>query len=359
MGAGELSTGVRMGVAVFAPWWCHRRMDLSPTPVPPLESVGSPFASGEWPAQAVHPDLRPVQALRAEGWTTHDVRRAVREERLVRLARGIYVPVAEITPREQHLRQAAAFVAGRAAAVLSHESAAVAHGLALPIAAPESVHLTLAPPATRRRRTSLHVHVAPLEAHDVVEIRGLRVTSLARTAFDLACTLPYPWAVIVADQCLGRRVPRPELWQQADGAGQRSGIRQARAVIAFADGRSQSPAESASRVSMARAGIPAPELQAEIIAPHGWVASTDFAWRGHRLVGEVDGKTKYTDLLRDGETAGDAVLADKRREEDIRQAGWWITRWGWTEAWDPARLARLIRGAMAQASDHHTVVHPR
>ena len=227
--------------------------------------------------------------------------------------------------------------------MLSHESAALLHGLALPVPVPARVHLTVPPPATGRRTPRLHVHVAPLDAADIVEIEGLAVTSLARTTLDLACTLEYAWGVIIADQCLGRRIPLTTLLAQADAAGTRAGIRRARSVFEFADGRAQSPAESASRVSMARAGLPVPELQAEIIASHGWVATSDFGWRGQRLAGEVDGKTKYTDLLREGETAGDAVLADKRREEDIRQAGWWVTRWGWAEAWDPAKLARLIR----------------
>lgn len=294
-----------------------------------------------------HPHLRLASALSAEGWSSHDLGRAVRAGTLIRLTRGIYAPADEIPLDQQHLRRAAALASThRRSAVLSHESAALVHGLPLPSSDPGRVHLTVPLPASGRRTPHLHLHAAPLDADDVMVVDGLAVTSLHRTVLDLTCTMSYAWAVVVADHALARGVPRAVLLDAAAGAGRRAGIRQSRRVLAFADGRAQSPAESASRVSIARAGLPAPILQHTVVGPHGVIAITDFGWPGHGLVGEVDGKTKYTRLLRDGETAGDAVLADKRREEAIRQAGWWISRWGWSEAWDAERLGRLLRGAM-------------
>lgn len=65
-------------------------------------------------------------------------------------------------------------------------------------------------------------------------------------------------------------------------------------------------------------------------------------------MGEVDGKAKYSTLLKDGQTPQDAVMDEKRREESIRQAGWWVTRWGWAEAWNVRTLGDLVRGGMVQ-----------
>ena len=64
-----------------------------------------------------------------------------------------------------------------------------------------------------------------------------------------------------------------------------------------------------SRVVIWRLGLPPPELQFEVII-NGEVYRTDFAWPEHRVLGEFDGKVKYGDVLRPGETAADAVMRE-------------------------------------------------
>lgn len=103
-----------------------------------------------------------------------------------------------------------------------------------------------------------------------------------------------------------------------------------------------------SRASMSRAGIAAPELQFEIFNTDGeLIARTDFTWPDLRLVGEVDGRAKYGALLKPGQTADSVVMAEKRREERIRQAGFWVVRWDWGIASDHQRLGQLLRRAMS------------
>lgn len=222
------------------------------------------------------PLLRPVGRLNDEGWTSYRLRQGLANGSLVRLARGVYAaPIEHETPAERHLRRAAALLFLHSdASVLSHASAAIAHGLAVQVPHPERVELTVPPPGRGHRRAGYHVRAAPLDASEIVTVNGLRVTSLARTAVDLARTTPYPWGVIAADQALGRGVTRDALLAVAGASDARTGVVQARRVIAFADGRAQSPAESASRVTIARAGLPAPELQFQVIGPDGWVAAT-------------------------------------------------------------------------------------
>ncbi|MDO5735296.1 MAG: hypothetical protein Q4P15_02350 [Propionibacteriaceae bacterium] len=125
------------------------------------------------------------------------------------------------------------------------------------------------------------------------------------------------------------------------------GTPRARRVADFGDARSESAAESLSRVQMARACLPPPELQYELFDANGvFVARTDFAWPELRLVGEVDGRTKYGSLLRPGQDPVDAIMAEKRREESIRQQGFWVVRWDWNLAWRTEDLASLLRRAM-------------
>ncbi len=94
---------------------------------------------------------------------------------------------------------------------------------------------------------------------------------------------------------------------------------------------------------MLRSGVPAPVTQFPVFLNGKLVATTDFGWEDAGLVGECDGKVKYGELLRPGEKPEDAVMREKRREGRIREAGYWIVRWGWHEASDPAELARIIR----------------
>ena len=300
----------------------------------------------------VDASLRPARQLKAEGWTPRQFRQGLADGSLIRLTRGVYAAAVEHeTPAQLHLRRAAALLSmHREEVVVSHASAAIAHGLAVQVSNPGRIHVTVPPPGRGRRRSGYHVHQAPLDAGEIVTLDGLRVTSLARTLVDLARTTPYAWGVIAADQVLRRSMSREALRAALDAGGVRRGVEQARRAIDFADPRSQSPAESASRVIMARAGLPVPELQFQVIGPDGWVATSDFAWPEHRLVGEMDGKSKYSTGLRPGQTPEDAVLDDLRRQEAIRQAGFWITRWGWAEAWDVRALGELVRGGLVQAS---------
>src|SRR5690606_38175822 len=102
----------------------------------------------------------------------------------------------------------------------------------------------------------------------------------------------------------------------------------ARRLVALADGRAESPAESVSRMQMMRSGVPTPTPQFTVRDADGnWVARCDFGWEDFKLVGEVDGMGKYGALLRPGQTAEMAVRDEKRREEAIRDAGYGMVRW--------------------------------
>lgn len=47
-----------------------------------------------------------------------------------------------------------------------------------------------------------------------------------------------------------------------------------------------------------------------------------------------------------GRTPTDVALAEKSRDEAIRQCGYWVTHWGWTQGTNPAALARLLGGRL-------------
>ena len=64
--------------------------------------------------------------------------------------------------------------------------------------------------------------------------------------------------------------------------------------MSFADGRSDSPGESITRVQFHRYGILIPDLQHDVIDDRGvLIGTSDFYWDDCRHLGEFDGKIKY------------------------------------------------------------------
>ena len=99
-------------------------------------------------------------------------------------------------------------------------------------------------------------------------------------------------------------------------------------------------------------------LQAKFRQEGALLARTDFFWPKYRLIGEFDGDAKYLDDAYLGtRTARQAVLAEKKRENRLRAAGFRVVRWDWATASDPGRLAARLRQAglpVARPRPHST-----
>jgi hypothetical protein len=290
-------------------------------------------------------------ALLAAGITDDELRRLRAQRRLTALRPGAYVPSDDARLADAIARHA---LAARAAAhaltsdaVMSHASAAVLHGLTLWDVPLGRVHLTR-DRATGGRCTALrHVHTAGLDDSEVTEVDGIAVTTVDRTLADLARTLPFEPALVVADAALHRHWTTSAAFVDAVArAAGRRGSPRARRVAEAADLRSESVGETRSRIAIARAGLPAPTLQYEVPEIG---ARTDFYWPEFRTVGEFDGKIKYGRALRPGQSASDVVYAEKRREDALRDLGFKVVRWYWDELHPFDEVAARIRRAFARA----------
>ncbi|MFD1717168.1 hypothetical protein [Georgenia deserti] len=225
--------------------------------------------------------------------------------------------------------------------LLSHESAAVLHGLPVVGPWPGKTHVLVDSPRGGRSSGAVVRHgVSSLP--DGVEIGGHIVTSVVRTVVDLARTRPFVSSLATADHALRTGMcTRDELMAELDGVRGRRGCRRARAVVERADPRAESVGESLTRAQMYLLGVPVPELQVEFRDEEGRIGRVDFWWADRRLVGEFDGRAKYG---ADGGDPGETVWREKRREDRLRQHPEVndVLRWIWAEAHDQARFSRVL-----------------
>lgn len=205
--------------------------------------------------------------------------------------------------------------------VVGHETAALLHQLRTPHRPSlERVTVICAPHEQRPDyRPNLTVLPAGIGPDDVVLHQGMRVTSLSRTALDLARGLALEYALVSVDHALALGAPRQELWSARKRMPRWPGARSLDAAIECGSAQAESALESMSRGVMIRAGIPSAQLQRQVQGASGKWWRPDFCWPEQRLIGEADGQGKYATRTEHGK--------EKFRDEDLRCAGWRVVHW--------------------------------
>jgi hypothetical protein len=295
-----------------------------------------------------------TEHLLAGGLTPQGVHRAVVSGDLVRLRPGFYVEgSARALPRgAKHLLNVLAADAALASPVFSHASAALVHGL------PEW-GLSLSKVAVSSGEQALRTHTTRVMKHHTVSLRGdevclvdgLNVTTPERTVADIARTAGRDAGVAVADAALNSGLVTASVLDRAlEQSAGRSGIRRARAAMALVDGRSESVAETRSRLTFSDFGLPQPETQANIFDPHGnRVARVDFLWREFGVIGECDGFGKYLDGADATETRR-RLGREKDRDAELVALGYRVVHWRWADLENPRLLAERLRRVLYPAA---------
>lgn len=293
---------------------------------------------------------------RQAGYTDFDIDARLRRRAWVAVRRGAYVErelFERMSAVERHRARVHAVVRSLTVpALVSHTSAAVMHGLPTWGIDLSDVHVSRADLHSSRREAGVSHHSGEIFPEDVETVGGLKVTSLTRTMIDTARLTPFEAAVCVADAVLHRTgTAKQAALHRLNAMRDWPGSRNAGAVVAFADGRSESVGESRSRVLFHRVGLPAPELQYEIRTVSGlFVARCDFGWEEYGTVGEFDGKEKYERYLKPGESPGDVVWREKRREDAIRRLGYEVERLIWMDLDRADAVARRMRAALGRGT---------
>ena len=278
------------------------------------------------------------------GYDDVSIARARRRGEWVVVRRGVYAsgPLPAEWAARLRVQAAAGVLALRTGALVSHEVAALMHGLPL-LAPPREAALTLPRPVRSPVVTGgLRVHAAALPAGHGTVCEGIPVTTVARTVVDLARWLGFRPGVVTADAALrARSTTRSELVGVLRDCRGWPGLRTARRVVDFADGLAESPLESVCRVAFHRQGLPPPTPQAWI-RDGDWAARVDFLWPRQRTVVEADGLIKYDDA--------DVLRAEKLRQERLEELGYVVVRVTWAQVGaSGAAVADRIRRAFARS----------
>lgn len=279
--------------------------------------------------------LKTRDDLALDGMTARHLDNAVATEVLHRVRRGWYLPGRaheELWPEARHL---AAVVAvndsARIPPVFAFTSAAAVHGFGLYRVRADRVH-TIGAEASRHSDPGIFRHRGAVSGDDIVEVDGIRCTSVERTAFDLARLASPEVALVFIDTALGRiggdfrRYDEHaadkwvgEMYARLEAAPGARGIRQARTLLQIADGRSQQPLEIVTKLQLRRLGFRQPRLQIPVRAPGRGSYWMDIALDEAEAFYECDGETKYTDeALRSGRTLEEVLIAEKAREDWVR-----------------------------------------
>lgn len=190
----------------------------------------------------------------------------------------------------------------------------------------------------------------PQAAGALERVDGVLVTPFWRTVEDCLLRAPFSYGLAIADSALrAKGASRDELCERlrvdCDG---RRGYRRAQVIASYADGLSENGGESRFRAFFIAYGFPVPELQVEFHDPldPSNVFRVDYFWRlgnGTCIIGELDGKGKYTLQTGEGREPIDPFVAERQRESHLTMLGHKVLRFTFNELKDPGKLVEKMR----------------
>ncbi len=249
------------------------------------------------------------RAIRTGAVTPYSLRTRFR-----RVFRDVYVSKHAELSAADIARAAWLFADGKA--VMAGTSAAALHGTKWldPRQPAEMIR------ADRHGPPGIVVHSWELTAEEVCDIRGIRVTTPARTAYDIGRMVPAQRAIPILDALLNATGVKPsDVLALTDGRPGARGVRRLQDVLGRVDAGAESPQETRVRLLLVDAGLPAPETQIEFRDRFGAVRiRVDMGWPQWKVAVEYDGVQHWTD--------------SRQRSWDIdriallEQAGWVVVR---------------------------------
>lgn len=281
-----------------------------------------------------------AEALDA-GCSDRDLIHGVASGDLVRIRHGYYtfadlwVPLDDVARHLVRARAVQHLLDDRAA--MSHHTGVLAHGMVTWGLDLSKIHVTRLDGASGRTEGDIIHHEGKLGADAVTNLNGLLVLPADRSVLEAGTLATSEQSLVMLDSYLHSKLGDHSTLRRRFETMNRWGRTQhLHLPVRMANGASDGPGESRGRWLFWSSGLPAPTLQYEVRRADGsLVGVADWAWEQYRLLGEFDGEVKYGRFLRPGETPGDAVFREKRREDEMRE----VTTW---------RMFRLIWADLAR-----------
>jgi hypothetical protein len=143
----------------------------------------------------------------------------------------------------------------------------------------------------RRPPRGIHTWSDRVVDDEVEVINGIRVTTPARTALDLACRYPVDKAVAAVDALAhATQLKIADVELLADRYQGRRSIRRARTVLDLVDSGAESPQETWLRLLVIRNGFPRPQTQIPVYDEFGVLAAVlDLGWEDVKIAMDTEG----------------------------------------------------------------------
>lgn len=173
----------------------------------------------------------------------------------------------------------------------------------------------------RRPPPDLVVRTEKVLANEILELHDMRVTTPARTAFDLGRHTRSPIAAVQRLDALANATDVKRVDIEAMIATHRGarGIQRLRHALPLVDGGAESPQETVARLALIDAGLPAPLTQLRVFDEYGqFVARLDMAYDEVKVGIEYDGPQHWTDPA--------VRQRDIDKQFALTELGWLIVR---------------------------------
>lgn len=200
------------------------------------------------------------------------------------------------------------------------------------------IEVAYPPPVPRRQIDGIRHRQWRVDPSGSSLVGGLRVTSPARTWFDLAALIPADYLLAAADHIVRLALADPsDLRRVIRWAGRRRGVRNARTIVELINPAAESPPESRVRYWLKQHGLPDPEVNTEIVVEGEWLARGDLVFRERRVVIEYDGAVHLTEERR---------RYDAKRRNLLQEHGWLVVVLTADDLAKPYEMSRTVRAAL-------------
>jgi very-short-patch-repair endonuclease len=191
----------------------------------------------------------------------------------------------------------------------------------------------------------IRIHQLSLPPDEVTSVRGIPVTTVPRTLFDLAAVLSRGQVERAINEAEVSGLSDPlSLGDLVDRYPGRNGVRMIRSILeTLKVTMTRSELEVRFLSFVKKHGLQRPEVNASLFVAGRWI-ECDCVWRDRRVIVELDGRASH-------DTAA-AFERDRARDRMLHARGWRVLRITWRQLHDaPESVAYDLRALLSSSEE--------